>query len=113
MNNICPIHQKELRQGKFGLYCATKMEDGSWCKYKGTEESVHKHVPTNALPNNGRTQQQWDNLGRVKALCGMVNGMLSNGTPPSQIDVKELATLVKEVEFHAEQITKDLNPPKF
>jgi len=29
---VCPVHHKPFREGKFGMYCATKMEDGSWCK---------------------------------------------------------------------------------
>ena len=31
----CPLHpQAALREGKFGLFCPTKMPDGSWCKTK-------------------------------------------------------------------------------
>ena len=29
----CPVHGK-ARQGKHGLYCPTKLEDGSWCTWK-------------------------------------------------------------------------------
>jgi len=30
----CPTHKKEFRDGKFGQFCATKLEDGGWCKEK-------------------------------------------------------------------------------
>ena len=30
----CPVHGKPWRNGKFGAYCATKQDDGSWCNYK-------------------------------------------------------------------------------
>jgi len=31
---LCPIHKKPFREGKFGKFCATKMPDESWCKEK-------------------------------------------------------------------------------
>jgi hypothetical protein len=30
----CPQHGK-ARQGEHGLYCPSKMPDGSWCKWRG------------------------------------------------------------------------------
>lgn len=29
---FCPVHQKEKRKNTRGWYCATKLDDGSWCK---------------------------------------------------------------------------------
>jgi hypothetical protein len=29
---LCPVHHKPYRDGKFGKFCATKLEDGTWCK---------------------------------------------------------------------------------
>jgi hypothetical protein len=29
---ICKVHNKPFRKGKYGWFCATKLEDGSWCK---------------------------------------------------------------------------------
>jgi hypothetical protein len=29
---VCPVHQKEMRPGKFGPYCPTKLPDDSWCQ---------------------------------------------------------------------------------
>ena len=31
---LCPVHHKEFRNGKFGWFCATKLDDNSWCKQK-------------------------------------------------------------------------------
>ena len=31
----CPDHPNAvLREGKYGLFCPTKLPDGSWCKFK-------------------------------------------------------------------------------
>lgn len=30
----CPVHNKEFRTGKYGAYCPTKLDDGTWCKQK-------------------------------------------------------------------------------
>jgi hypothetical protein len=40
---LCPVHKKPMRTGaKGGYFCATKLEDGSWCKARpekpGSEE---------------------------------------------------------------------------
>lgn len=29
----CPIHHKS-KEGKYGLYCPSKLADGSWCQWK-------------------------------------------------------------------------------
>lgn len=35
MSWSCPLHGPEkIKQGKFGLYCATKLQDGTWCREK-------------------------------------------------------------------------------
>lgn len=31
---ICPVHKKAWRQGKYGMFCASKLPDGTWCKEK-------------------------------------------------------------------------------
>jgi len=33
LSPICPTHNKEMRPGKFGFYCPTKVDDG-WCQYR-------------------------------------------------------------------------------
>lgn len=36
-----PIHHgKPMTFGKWGWYCKTKLEDGSWCKYKPPKDTV-------------------------------------------------------------------------
>ena len=48
----CPLHHKPMRVGKNGThYCATKLDDGSWCKEKppvqaSPSPSVASVVPT-------------------------------------------------------------------
>lgn len=37
--DVCPVHGK-AKQGKGGLYCPTKLEDGSWCKWKQGKGAV-------------------------------------------------------------------------
>lgn len=105
-----------MREGKFGQYCATKLDDGTWCKYKG-EKSAYKTVPVPTKyeePANrpsGRTQQDWDMIGVQKALCGMVNAQLSAGIVPQDINVQALETLWKRIEFISESVVKDNGVP--
>ncbi len=35
----CPIHRK-AKAGQYGVYCPTKLEDGSWCKWKPSNGKV-------------------------------------------------------------------------
>ena len=30
----CKAHNKPMRNGKYGWFCATKLENGGWCKEK-------------------------------------------------------------------------------
>lgn len=32
--SVCPVHKKQWTMGKFGLFCTTKNDDGTWCKQK-------------------------------------------------------------------------------
>lgn len=110
---ICPIHNKEMREGKFGPFCATKLDDGTWCKYKG-EKSAYKTLPVQTQPAyrpNGRTQQDWDMIGIQKALCGMVNAQLSAGIQPGDINIQTLKTLWEKIEFLSEDLVKDNGVP--
>ncbi len=31
---LCPTHHK-AKSGKYGLYCPTRLADGSWCRWRG------------------------------------------------------------------------------
>jgi hypothetical protein len=31
---VCPIHKKPFRDGKYGWYCPSKLDDDSWCRQK-------------------------------------------------------------------------------
>jgi len=63
--------------------------------------------PPDAKPI-GRTQEDWDSIGREKALCGMVNAVLSAGGTPN---IHELAIYLTEIEQKAESMTKDARGP--
>ena len=40
MSLACPTHGPgKVKQGKFGPYCATKMPDGSWCRWKPAQNA--------------------------------------------------------------------------
>jgi hypothetical protein len=50
----CPVHpQAVLREGQYGLFCPTKMPDGSWCKTKfkkqAPEAPQHSSEPVKEL----------------------------------------------------------------
>jgi hypothetical protein len=89
-NPTCPVHQKEMRSGKYGYFCPTKQEDGSWCDWSAKADGVpYQKAPraqkfdsgaTSPAPRaNPRPNVDWDRLGKIKALCGMANARLSAG----------------------------------
>lgn len=43
---LCPDHNKPMRQNSRGLYCATKLEDGSWCKAQPLSDQALNELPT-------------------------------------------------------------------
>ncbi len=50
-----------MRQGQFGLYCATKNEDGSWCKEKGKQnQGGGNPVPHSTAPQAPKENRNWD-----------------------------------------------------
>lgn len=52
---LCGVHGKELRENSRGFYCPTKLQDGSWCKYKPqTQQS--QQSPQQGGWNNVRQQ---------------------------------------------------------
>ena len=60
---ICPQHNKELRSGKFGLFCPSKMEDGSWCKYKGEQtgyQTFQKNKPAAPTSTDKMSKEDWE-----------------------------------------------------
>src|SRR5437763_1419039 len=92
----CPIHAKEMRAGKYGYFCPTKQEDGTWCDFvagmdgnvyqkgaKGSKTSSGGPAPSGRP--SGRANVDWERLGKVKALCGMANARLSAGKSPSEV----------------------------
>lgn len=43
---VCPDHNKPMRKNYRGWYCATKLQDGSWCKSQPTEQQSTEELPT-------------------------------------------------------------------
>lgn len=43
---LCSVHNKPMREGKNGGYfCATKLEDGSWCKARAAKPAPARTLP--------------------------------------------------------------------
>lgn len=73
----CAIHNKPMREGKFGPYCATKLDDGSWCKYKGpVKEAAPIKVPVN---------RNFDREAYEKCCSIWLAGELSREIPSSEM----------------------------
>lgn len=36
---VCEIHKKPMTNGQYGYYCRTKLEDGTWCKFKPAQKA--------------------------------------------------------------------------
>jgi phage recombination protein Bet len=43
---LCPEHNKPMRQNARGWYCATKLQDGSWCKAQPVLAQPAEELPT-------------------------------------------------------------------
>src|ERR1022692_2872625 len=90
----CVYHNKPMKQNSRGWYCPSKLEDGSWCKYKGGAAPAQPSMPRQ--PQN--PDKSWDRIGKEKALCGMVNGMLSAGIDPTKIDLLTLNAIFNKIQ---------------
>lgn len=54
----CPVHNKPMRQNARGYYCATKLEDGSWCKAQPVVEQQEEELPTIQTEQTERELQE-------------------------------------------------------
>jgi hypothetical protein len=72
-----------MRNNGKGWFCPNKNEDGSWCKYKG--EGQQGSAPQHTASPAKKEETDWGAIGKQKALCGMVNGMLSAGKTPKEV----------------------------
>lgn len=85
---ICPTHNKEMRSGRFGLYCSTKLEDGSWCKYK---VSSSKNAKPNEFSLKNAMEMKREGIDKSVALnnaIALVTG-IKKETPESALTVAE------------------------
>lgn len=110
-NPTCPVHQKEMRSGKYGFFCPTKQEDGNWCDWAAKADGVvyekaprgQKFASGAAAPAarlTGRSNVDWDRLGKIKALCGMANARLSAGKTAMDVigELPSFETLLAAIE---------------
>lgn len=42
---VCPVHNKPMRQNARGWYCATKLQDGTWCKAQPVVDQPVEELP--------------------------------------------------------------------
>jgi hypothetical protein len=112
-NPQCPIHNKEMRAGnKGGFYCPTKVGD-SWCSMMANNDgNVYEKQPrsggsaptgSTSKPTSRRSEVDWEQLGKVKALCGMANAMLAFGKKPVEViaELPALENLLAAIEAKA------------
>lgn len=38
---MCPVHKKDMKFGKYGYFCATKVGNG-WCKWRSKDGTVYE-----------------------------------------------------------------------
>jgi len=131
----CAVHNKPMKQNRGGYWYSptpvAKSADGKtvleWCPWKpdgvsavATKRADGAPTPSDAdmppaLPQsfNNRAldegtsgEPDWDYIGRVKALCGMVNGRLAVGQPVEKVieELPQFTRLVKAIEAEAKHV---------
>src|SRR5688572_3932433 len=128
---VCALHKKPMRyNARYGWSCPTplkKSQDGKtvieWCCWKPGEDGLGRSVPAesvrddipfpteesvpskqsfNGVPLEETDGPNWVEIGRVKALCGMVNARLQNHTPADILpEVPHLRRLLRHLEAEA------------
>lgn len=97
--NECPIHRQPLKLVPAGVSKSTGKPYNSFyacpergCQYRpprdgqptGTGYTPPRGMAFDRVPGS-RPATDWDSVGKQKALCGMVNGMLSAGKTPVEV----------------------------
>lgn len=95
---ICQVHNCEMKQipagvskktGKpYDAFYACQIQD---CKYRPPKENQ-------PLPLKKKEETDWGSIGKQKALCGMVNGMLSAGIDPKVIPLMDLNAIFNKIQ---------------
>lgn len=108
----CPIHQIEFKFVPPGVSKKTgKPYQGFYvCPMDGCEQRPPKAGTPTAKPFGAEVRPDWDKIGRMKALCGFINAMLSNGIKPGQISLPDLSALLKGVEDTASRFPERTIP---
>lgn len=86
---ICPIHNKAMRQNRFGWSCATPVEKDmnggvlKWCDYKPTKETKPEPMETREkIP-----QRDYENEARGKCRSLIVQALIQYGGMPVLEDI--------------------------
>jgi hypothetical protein len=93
---ICEVHKAEMKLVPAGVskktgrpydaFYACQIQD---CKYRPPREN--QYSPPQRAGSTKREETDWGAIGKQKALCGMVNGMLSAGVTPEEVSKSLLA----------------------
>lgn len=108
---ICPVHKKEFRLGKYGYYCATKLEDGSWCKEKpeSIDQAIEKAGQASEMTqelNEGKVD--WDSKERRVIRQNSWRHATALVTANSGSLNEDLDTTFKQAQALAHQIEEDI-----
>lgn len=93
---MCPIHNQPLKLVPAGVSKKTNRPYNAFyacpergCDYRPEGNAVQSQAPRQTYQPQPQPANQakpnWDKIGKMKALCGMVNGMLSHGAKPEEI----------------------------
>jgi hypothetical protein len=99
---MCPIHQVEQVLVPAGVSKRTgKAYDAFYacdvCKALKKAQAP-KPVQNQYIPKAEKPETDWGSIGKQKALCGMVNGMLSAGAKPAEIDLLALQGIFNKIQ---------------
>lgn len=97
----CPVHNKDLKSGQYGEYCATKLEDGTWCKYKPGKPGQFQ-APALATSNRPQlTAEQRRAWSRAKDYQIGMQGLLQAAINSGSIKVGEVNDATLEAVYKA------------
>lgn len=88
----CAIHNKEMKQGKYGLFCPTPISrnpDGSvaeWCKYKPGEVPVEEPTKTRSIPEKQLEEPDWNKIAEGKVRNSIAVAFIGKMTEPSTLN---------------------------
>jgi hypothetical protein len=108
----CPIHHREMRDGKYGPFCTAKVGSGDrdYCKYKVTDEPTYSAVGSQPAqfkqdPKEGAGQLMLQELVKISTILSSIDRKLSGPLPMSTvIPVKETKQWSSNEEINPDDI---------